>query len=106
MNYACIKLIDASVLLYFSFDSSFSQSRSMGQAVLTVHLTFYRLAAVIRDMSDIHRYSDHSLFFISTIVYTIALEAAPFGLALNSQFFRPTVNGLIAFSLRLLDKLQ
>ena len=43
---------------------------------------------------------------LSTIVYTIALEAAPFGLALNSQFFRPTVNGLIAFSLRLLDKLQ
>ena len=53
MNYACIKLIDASVLLYFSFDSSFSQSRSMGQAVPTV-----------------------------------------------------TVNGLIAFLLRLLDKLQ
>jgi hypothetical protein len=24
----------------------------MGQAVPTVHLTFYRLAAVIRDMSD------------------------------------------------------
>jgi len=45
-------MIDASVLLYFSFDSSFSQSRSMGQAVPTVHLTFYRLAAVIRDMSD------------------------------------------------------
>ena len=62
MNYACIKLIDASVLLYFSFDSSFSQSRSMGQAVPTVHLTFYRLSAVIRDMSDIHRYSDHTLF--------------------------------------------
>ena len=53
MNYACIKLIDASVLLYFSFDSSFSQSRSMGQAVTTV-----------------------------------------------------TVNGLIEFLLRLLDKLQ
>ena len=53
MNYACIKLIDASVLLYFSFDSSFSQSRSMRQAVPTV-----------------------------------------------------TVNGLIAFLLRLLDKLQ
>ena len=50
MNYACIKLIDASVLLYFSFDSSFSQSRSMGQAVPTAHLTFHRLAAVIRDM--------------------------------------------------------
>ena len=61
MNYACTKMIDASVLLYFSFDSSFSQSRSMGQAVPTVHLTFYRLAAVIRDMSDIYRYSDHSL---------------------------------------------
>ena len=55
------KMIDASVFLYFSFDSSFSQSRSMGQAVPTVHLTFYRLAAVIRDMSDIYRYSDHSL---------------------------------------------
>ena len=26
-----------------------------------VHLTFYRLAAVIRDMSDIYRYSDYSL---------------------------------------------
>ena len=26
----------------------------MGQAVPTVHLTFYRLAAVIRDMSDIY----------------------------------------------------
>lgn len=23
---------------------------------------FYRLSAVIRDMSDIHKYSDHSLF--------------------------------------------
>ena len=44
----CTKMIDASVFLYFSFDSSFSQSRSMGQAVPTVHLTFYRLAAVIR----------------------------------------------------------
>ena len=61
VNYACTKMIDASVLLYFSFDSSFSQSRSMGQAVPTVHLTFYRLAAVIRDMSDIYRCSDHSL---------------------------------------------
>ena len=40
MNYACTKMIDASVLLYFSFDSSFSQSRSMGQAVPAVHLTF------------------------------------------------------------------
>ena len=40
--------IDARVFLYFSFDSSFSQSRSMGQAVPTAHLTFYRLAAVIR----------------------------------------------------------
>ena len=39
-------------------------------------------------------------------VYKRQLEAAPFGLALNSQFLRPTVNGLIAFSLRLLDKLQ
>ena len=38
------------------------ERRSMGQAVPTVHLTFYRLSAVIRDMSDIHRYSDHSLF--------------------------------------------
>ena len=44
----CTKMIDASVFLYFSFDSSFSQSRSMGQAVPTAHLTFYRLAAVIR----------------------------------------------------------
>ena len=33
----------------------------MGQAVLAVHLTFYRLVVVIRDMSDIYRYSDHSL---------------------------------------------
>ena len=32
-----------------------------GEAVPTAHLTFYRLAAVIRDMSDIYRYSDHSL---------------------------------------------
>ena len=54
-------MIDASVLLYFSFDSSLSQSRSMEQAVPTVHLTFYRLAVVIRDMSDICRYSGHSL---------------------------------------------
>ena len=41
-----------------------------------------------------------------TIVYTIALAVAPFGLALNSQFFRPIVNGLIAFSLRLFERLQ
>ena len=61
MNYACIKMIDASVLLYFSFGSSLLQSRSMEQAVPAVHLTFYHLAVVIRDMSDIYRYSDHSL---------------------------------------------
>ena len=60
-------MIDASVLLYFSFDSSFSQSRSMGQAVPAVHLTFYRLAVVIRDMSDIYRYSDHSLYSGSVV---------------------------------------
>ena len=40
---------------YFSFDSSLSQSRSMEQVVPAVHLTFYRLAVVIRDMSDIYR---------------------------------------------------
>ena len=34
-----------------------------------VHLTFYRLSAVIRDMSDIHRYSDH-LLFSSQPLYT------------------------------------
>ena len=45
----------------FSFDSLLSQSRSMGQAVPAVHLTFYRLAAVIRGMSEIGRYSGHSL---------------------------------------------
>lgn len=28
---------------------------------------------------------------------------APFGVALNSQFFLPTVNGRMAFSLRLLE---
>lgn len=61
MNYACTKMIDASVLLYFSFGSSLLQSRSMEQAVPAVHLTFYHLAVVIRDMSDIYRYSDHSL---------------------------------------------
>ena len=33
MNYACTKMIDASVLLYFSFDSSFSQSRSMHNGI-------------------------------------------------------------------------
>ena len=42
-------MIDASVLLYFSFDSSLLQSRSMEQVVPAVHLTFYRLAVVIRD---------------------------------------------------------
>ena len=61
MNYACTKMIDASVLLYFSSDSSLSQSHSMGQAAPAVHLTFYHLVVVIRDMSDIYRYSDHSL---------------------------------------------
>ena len=61
MNYACTEMIDASILLYFSFDSSLSLSRSMEQAVPAVHLTFYRLVVVIRDMSDIYRYSDHSL---------------------------------------------
>ena len=62
-------MIDASVLLYFSFDSSLSQSRSMEQVVPAVHLTFYRLAVVIRDMSDIYRYSDHSLL-PSQLLYT------------------------------------
>ena len=42
----------------------------------------------------------------STIVYTTALAWAPFGVSQNSQFLRPTVNGRIAFSLRLLEKLQ
>ena len=41
-----------------------------------------------------------------TIVYTTALAWAPFGVSQNSQFLRPTVNGRIAFSLRLLEKLQ
>ena len=41
-----------------------------------------------------------------TIVYTMALAWAPFGVSQNSQFLRPTVNGRIAFSLRLLEKLQ
>ena len=31
---------------------------------------------------------------------------APFGVALNSQFFLPTVNGRMAFSLKLLEKLE
>ena len=62
-------MIDASVLLYFSFDSSLLQSRSMEQVVPAVHLTFYRLAVVIRDMSDIYRYSDHSLL-PSQLLYT------------------------------------
>ena len=46
MHYGALttKMIDASVLLYFSFGSSLSQSRSMGQAVPDVHLTCYRLA--------------------------------------------------------------
>ena len=38
-------------------------------------------------------------------MYTIALAWAPFGVSQNSQFLRPTVNGRIAFSLRLLEKL-
>ena len=76
MNYACTKMIDASVFLYFSFDSSFSQSRSMGQAVPTAHLTFYRLAAVIRGRKVIeswkqfihtHHYSCHTNFFDTTL---------------------------------------
>ena len=69
----------------FSSDSSLSQSRSMGQAAPAVHLTFYHLVVVIRDMSDIYRYSDHSLPCRQPLYTTIALAVAPFGLALNSQ---------------------
>ena len=72
VNYACTKMIDASVLLYFSFGSSLLQSRSMEQDVPAVHLTFYHLAVVIRDMSDIYRYSDHSLLPLS---YSIPSDA-------------------------------
>ena len=39
----------------------------------------------------------------STIEYTMALDSAPFTLSQNSQFFRPTTNGRIAFSARLLE---
>lgn len=51
-------MIDASVLLYLSFDSLLSQSRSMVQAVPAIHLAFYRLTVLIKDISDIYRYSD------------------------------------------------
>ncbi len=59
-------MIDASVLLYFSFGSLLLQSRSMEQAV---HLTFSRLFVVIRDMPDIYRHSDYSLLS-SQLLYT------------------------------------
>ena len=36
---------------------------------------------------------------LSTLVYTTALAFAPSTEVLNSQFFRPTANGRIAFSL-------
>ena len=37
------------------------------------------------------------------IEYSAALHIAPFAVLLNSQFFRPTANGRIAFSARLLS---
>lgn len=43
---------------------------------------------------------------ISTIVYTVELASAPFGVSLNSQFLRPKVKGRMEFSDRLLEKLQ
>ena len=36
----------------------------------------------------------------------MALAVAPLGVSLNNQFLRPTVNGLIEFSLRLFEKLR
>ena len=41
----------------------------MGQAVPTVHLTFYHLVVVARDRSDIYRCADHS-FLPSPPEYT------------------------------------
>ena len=40
---------------------------------------------------------------VATIEYNAALRFAPFAVLLNSQFFRPTANGRIAFSARLLS---
>ena len=37
-------------------------------------------------------------FAVSTMLYISALAFVPFGVSLNSRFFLPTVNGLIAFS--------
>ena len=59
----------------------------MEQAVPAVHLTFYHLAVVIRDMSDIYRYSDQldakteisvndsKSFFVNLAVRFISLVA-------------------------------
>ena len=40
---------------------------------------------------------------MATIEYNAVLHIAPFAVLLNSQFFRPTANGRIAFSARLLS---
>lgn len=52
------------------------------------------------------RYFSTSIVFacaVGIIEYNIALYFAPLAVLLNSQFLRPTVKGLIAFSTRLLS---
>ena len=43
---------------------------------------------------------------VSIRLYTTALALAPLGVAANSQFFLPTVKGLIEFSVKLLERLH
>lgn len=46
------------------------------------------------------------VYFHDIFVTLLALTCAPVGVSLNSRFFRPTVKGRMAFSLRLLERLR
>ena len=62
-----------------------------------------------RTVSNNSKYLNTSSLFafaVSTMLYISALAFAPFGVSLNSQFFLPTVNGLIAFSAALFEIAQ
>lgn len=43
-------------------------------------------------------------FAVSIILYIVALTIAPLGVSANNQFFRPTINGQIAFSATLFER--
>ncbi len=48
-------------------------------------------------------FSDFKEMLLTKYIYTSADALAPLGVSANSQFLRPTVNGLMAFSAALFE---